>query len=534
MKKEFIHPGWKERVLELESKGLIDDNQKETLMQMIDSPDGENGYLAKEIMGNKMAAKIAVGLNPEQTKNFFDLINFFIDPDEDAYVLKGYAGTGKTFLITRVLEYIAVRYPNRAIAITAPTNKAVKVLQQNAPFDKNSNYKLVFDDIFEARLKLDYMTIHKLLGLKESVSLSGEQSFIPDPRNPAKLTDYKYLIVDEVSMLSDDLCHLLLEHSDKVKILFTGDPAQIPPVKRKDCIPFRKQEAYNFKRGELSQIMRQTGENPIVDTSFLLRNNLNIAQPIRKLATNLNDKGEGIVFLDSTKDRKKVRPILKEYFDTDSFKEDANYMKVIAWRNTTVNKMNNIIREILYGENSQEYVVGEKLVVMKPVFEKQKHRYGEWRVLFTTSEELEVKEVRWIERNYLYANGKRCTLMFWELVVGYYDYYLRKNFTETIYTIHQNSFHEWEAYLKTFKERAIKEKSKAAWRKYYDRMKYSADISYNYAITAHKAQGSTYTNVLLIEEDVDFNRDIVERNRIKYTSYSRPTTKLYILRKNYG
>jgi ATP-dependent exoDNAse (exonuclease V) alpha subunit len=61
-------------------------------------------------------------------------------------------------------------------------------------------------------------------------------------------------------------------------------------------------------------------------------------------------------------------------------------------------------------------------------------------------------------------------------------------------------------------------------------LKWSDNVMHNYAITAHKAQGSTYENVILIEEDLDRNKKIVERNRIKYTAYTRAKNKLFILK----
>lgn len=45
-------------------------------------------------------------------------------------------------------------------------------------------------------------------------------------------------------------------------------------------------------------------------------------------------------------------------------------------------------------------------------------------------------------------------------------------------------------------------------------------------------QGSTYKNVLILEDDINCNKKTVERNRIKYTVYTRASDKLFILRKN--
>ena len=48
-------------------------------------------------------------------------------------VLKGYAGTGKTYLVKRIIEYASIADPKHKEAITAPTNKAVHVLHKNSP-----------------------------------------------------------------------------------------------------------------------------------------------------------------------------------------------------------------------------------------------------------------------------------------------------------------------------------------------------------------------------------------------------------------
>src|SRR5690606_37812706 len=114
------------------------------LQKMINSPDKESADLAHEIMGNKIALKSSEGLNNDQLKAFMEIINFFENTDDevDAFVLEGHAGTGKTYLVKRLLEYVTNRYPRRRVAITAPTNKAVKVLHERAPFSNKNKKEL--------------------------------------------------------------------------------------------------------------------------------------------------------------------------------------------------------------------------------------------------------------------------------------------------------------------------------------------------------------------------------------------------------
>ncbi len=105
--------------------------------------------------------------------------------------VKGYAGTGKTFLITRFIEYV-LTMPSKhyQVAVTAPTNKAVKVLRDESEY---------------THTRLKFATIHSLLGLKEQIDAYGVVAFERDKREPSSLDSYEVLIVDEASMLADEL-----------------------------------------------------------------------------------------------------------------------------------------------------------------------------------------------------------------------------------------------------------------------------------------------------------------------------------------
>jgi exodeoxyribonuclease-5 len=82
------------------------------------------------------------------------------------------------------------------------------------------------------------------------------------------------------------------------------------------------------------------------------------------------------------------------------------------------------------------------------------------------------------------------------------------------------------------KLRAIQKKGKdKSWVIYYNFLRRYADVNYAYAITAHKSQGSTYNTTFVLEDDIDMNINIVERNRIKYTAYTRASKKLYVLKR---
>ena len=55
------------------------------------------------------------------------------------------------------------------------------------------------------------------------------------------------------------------------------------------------------------------------------------------------------------------------------------------------------------------------------------------------------------------------------------------------------------------------------------------DLDYGYAITGHKSQGSTYSHVFVMENDINENWVLKERNQIKYVALTRPTTSAMVL-----
>ena len=55
------------------------------------------------------------------------------------------------------------------------------------------------------------------------------------------------------------------------------------------------------------------------------------------------------------------------------------------------------------------------------------------------------------------------------------------------------------------------------------------DLDYGYAITGHKSQGSTYSHVFVMENDINENWVLKERNQIKYVALTRPSISATVL-----
>ena len=466
-------------------------------------------------------------LNSDQKTAFKDLRDFICDKGDDSvYVLKGWAGTGKTYCVSVLVRYVLeVIHPTHnwyRIAVTGPTNKSVRVIKKTSGL-KNP--------------RVSFQTIHKMLGLTERITKEGVQEFVNQGDFQPKIKTVKLLIIDEVSMLNDDLFQEVLKYRDRIKIICMGDPAQIPPVGRPDCIPFREELAagYRIKTLTLKQIMRQKKDNAIIESSVAIRSELGRSKNPVEPITKLNEKGEGIEFLNLNipETRKGFSEILRRYFVTDEFKKDSEYAKIIAWRNKTVATMNDVIRKVIYGDEAlgSKILVGEKLIANNPIIQ------GESIVLNTNDEfsvdsfVIDSDDLRYHVSDHPDAEPFPITLKYYETVVSYLDdedETVRVN----IQILHEDSEEDFKKLANLLKLRAIEKKGKdKSWLVYYNFLRKYADVNYGYCITAHKSQGSTYNTTFVLEDDIDMNWEIVERNRIKYTAYTRSSRKLYVLKR---
>ena len=466
-------------------------------------------------------------LNSDQRAAFDELRSFIADKEDDTvYVLKGWAGTGKTYCVSTLVRYVLeTMHPKHnwyKIGVTGPTNKSVRVLKRTSGL---KNPRILFQ------------TIHKLLGLKERITEDGKQEFVAEGDFKPSIHSVRLLIIDEVSMLNDDLFQKILPFRDKIKIICMGDPAQIPPVGRPDCIPFREElsDFYRIKTLNLKTIMRQKEGNAIIESSVAIRSDLGAAKNPIPPVTKVNEAGEGIEFLNLNlpEVRKGFSDVLATYYRTEEFKKDSEFVKIIAWRNKTVETMNTLIRGVIFGEDAKasKILIGEKLIANNPIIQ-------EGVVVLTTNEEFTVEtfdiqeeELRFVISDNPDDEPYEIKIKYYEALVVYID-----DSDEVVKTwieiLHEDSEMEFKKLAMIMKRRAILKKgADKSWVVYYNLLRRYADAGYGYCITSHKSQGSTYNTAFVLEDDIDANWDIVERNRIKYTAYTRPSKKLYVLKR---
>ena len=162
------------------------------------------------------------------------------------FVLCGYAGTGKTFLVDHVVRALGL-VAGESAAFVAPTGKAASVLIQSG---------------------VPATTVHSLIYTREEdieVDENGEvisEQFLRFVKKESIDSKIKLIVLDETSMVSDDVLRDLLSFG--VKCLCCGDPAQLPPVGGSNTL-------LSTPVITLKEIVRQERDNPIVRLAARVR-----------------------------------------------------------------------------------------------------------------------------------------------------------------------------------------------------------------------------------------------------------------------
>ena len=456
----------------------------------------------------RYASRLRRNTLEEDQRKAYDGIRQFLDIDDSRFSkLDGKAGTGKTYLISVLLESILVEKTVGRIVVCAPTHKAVKVLEEQCDF---------YHD------RLEFMTIHSLLGVEVVIDNWGQQVFKPSFEG-SKVNKFSIVICDEYSMLADELVDALYEHKT-VKTLFVGDINQIPPVGL-SLTKVAKPEVIDYwkiREFTLTKIMRQAEGNPIISMSSNVINE-DYANP----HTDILEDGTGVEVISQDNDNADyLEDLLEQYFTSSFFREDSDFVKVVCWTNKVVNYMNAFIREKIYGEDSkQKIVIGERLIADKPIKEGK-------TILFTTNQEFEVNSFT-IDTMRIGSGIDAIELKHYLITL---DYYTNSNrlVSLPIKVLHEDSESDYKSIMDFLKDKAVNHSQhgvdrRAAWKSFYEFQELFAQVKYNYALTAHKSQGSTYKNTFVMMQDICNNPEPAERKKILYTAVTRAKHRLYLI-----
>ncbi|MES2678322.1 MAG: AAA family ATPase [Bacteroidota bacterium] len=447
--------------------------------------------------------------NSDQQIAIEKISEFIFNPDErGVFILKGYAGTGKTNLIsafTKALPGIKWRS-----VLLAPTGRAAKVL---------SGYS-----------QRQAQTIHKKI-FRKQMGANGVIHFTL----AENLHRNTLFIVDEASMISADsggesLFNSLLENlfeyvysGENCKLILIGDTAQLPPV-GSDESPALNQKylraAFHLNIGlfELKEVARQRLESGILLNATNLRRSMENAEPgfPRLVCT------QDLVNLPGDELEETLQSCISNYGEDN--------VVIITRSNKRANLFNQSFRNRikLYEE---DLVGGDKIMIVKNNYFWLGDNNGEGGFI-ANGDTAEITKI--LNRETLYGFN------FCDCFIKFSDYpnlpeQQVKIITDSLFTDNPALSTEeqkklYESVLEDVKDEPVKGIRMAYLKKspYYNALQ----VKFSYAITCHKSQGGQWPVVFIDQgylKEENINEGFL---RWLYTALTRATEKIYLINFN--
>ena len=475
-----------------------------------------------------------IELNAEQSSALQAIKSFLRDDDIDAFILRGSAGTGKTTLIARLIE--ALDEMNLSCALMAPTGRAARIIG-------NKIGQIAGDSSYGSS------TIHKEIYSSPKVSVNENAEAENDPGVrlvfPLKTDEptASLFVIDESSMvgdkeqsgdfmqfgsgrlLSDVVQFVRAKRPGRTerpltKLLFVGDPAQLPPV-GDNISPALSDEYLAREFGlrvasfELRTVMRQAQGSAILARAREIRDAIE-ARRFNRFS--LTSKLEDIQRADV---RQAVDLVEKGIRDRDS-------SVVVVHSNSIALEYNRTIRERRWGHAGMPIQIGETLLV-----NKNKPPFSNGDLVRVMKVGAEPKTIVVPLRG-----GHRVDLSFREVSLAFRDTdgTIVKHDTLVLENLldapgRQLSALEQRALLVDFRMRHphLRPAAEEFQRTIRDDAYFNAlQVKYGYALTCHKAQGGEWKTVV-----VDFDGFGDPRNehfyRWAYTAITRAAERLVLI-----
>lgn len=406
-----------------------------------------------------------ITLTSDQQNAFHAFVAFLFDPVETVFVLEGYSGTGKSTLVKTLLDKLPnlmkagllanPDFPEYGIELTATTNKAAENLSQ------------ITGGVAT--------TIHSYLSLNVFTDYKNNTTKLI--RRSSEIKENKLIFIDEASYIDSNLLTLIFQSTQKCKIVFMGDPAQLTPVKSNGTPVFNAK----FNGAKLTQVVRQAEGNPIQDLSTKFRETVNSSQFF-----SFSPDGHHIQHMD----RDKFNQLIKTEFARPEWRYKDS--KVLGWTNSCVIAYNNMIADNVKG--NPEFQVGDYAVCNKFITIKRQSIKTDQMVCITgISDVVEVYG----------AKGRKMTL------------------DSGITAFFPISIAERKAAIQRFKamdDMATVYAINEEW----------IDLRAAYACTINKAQGSTFERVFIDLDDIRKCNSGEQIARMLYVGVSRARQQVFL------
>lgn len=460
-------------------------------------------------------------LNDQQKSALYELEKFIEDYGTEI-TLSGYAGTGKSTIIGIFSKWLDHRIGRGNIVYTAPIHRANVITKQNNP---NANV-YTLSALFGFTPDTDEAMERESLDLRELEFRS---------KNQVKYEPGQLIIIDEASMVQDGLYEYIQKiiAKDGVSVIYVGDSAQLRPVKSDHISKV-------FTSDGVPQItltkVERTGDNPILKEATILRRGEGLSYQ-----TDINDKGQGVLY---TSNDTVINENLKQIISSEEFNADPLHFRVITATNAAAATYNSKIRSLRYGKFAKPFVKGD---ILMGYSNKLRKPDGSYRLI--NSMDYIVQNVRDTTVKFRTDKG---TIEFkaFKLSIRPIGNTIMDDFHITVIDKNEPDSKLFE--IVEYKDRlwrmAKEAKQDKQISKYRDlvqmafnidnelnitknlednqgRLKIRKAINYGYAQTVWKSQGSTYSKVLILSNEIDtfgYGRDVMQlRNELRYVAVSR-------------
>jgi ATP-dependent exoDNAse (exonuclease V) alpha subunit len=427
---------------------------------------------------------------------------------KEIFILKGYAGTGKTTLLSTLVEQLSVIQMKSVLL--APTGRAAKVM---------SNYS-----------KKPAFTIHKKIYFPKKNPNGGVQFTLQINKHKNTL-----FIVDEASMISDNFQEVkgmasssLLEDllsyvysGENCKLILIGDTAQLPPV-NSELSPALMPETFEWKfqqeihHMELTEVMRQEEGSGVLENATLIRNQISEAF-FEVFQFQIQGYKDIIRLIDGYE----ILDAIHSAYDKQGMEDTA----FIVRSNKRANLYNQQIRSrILFKES--DLSVGDFLMVVKNNYFwlDAKEEAG----FIANGDIIEVLEI--YKRQELYG------FQFAQVKVRMLDYPNQIPFetmllldtltSESPSLTYDESNKLYQEVLQDYdNEPMYKRVQKVKLNPYFNALQ----VKFSYAITCHKAQGGQWNTVFVEQPYLPDGKIDKEYLRWLYTAITRAKEKVYLI-----
>jgi exodeoxyribonuclease-5 len=437
-----------------------------------------------------------------------NISEFIFDNNNDGlFLIKGYAGTGKTTSISTIVNNLW-KIGKKAVLL-APTGRAAKVISAYSKRQAFTIHKKIYFPKKNRAGGVDFtLQTNKHTN---TIFIIDEASMIPDSPTSAKLF--------ENGSLLDDLISYVYSGAN-CKIIFIGDTAQLPPVKLNISPALDANKlALNYNKDvteiELSEVMRQHENSGILVNATNLR--LNISNRGFETFQFQLDFPDLIRLVDGYD----IENAINSAYDNIGVEDTA----FIVRSNKRANQYNEQIRSKIRGQEN-EISTGDFVMIVKNNYFwlKESSEAG----FIANGDICEILQIYKIKELY----GFR----FAEVKIRMIDYPNQKPFetvllldtlaSETPSLSYEESNRLYQEIGKDFAHEKSKYKQLLGIKnsKYFNALQ----VKFSYAVTCHKSQGGQWKTVF-IEQPYLPDGQNVEYLRWLYTAVTRAQEKVYLI-----